>query len=482
MSLAADEVRRRATSGAVLLAARGGLILVVGIGANIVLARLLEPRDFGLVAIGAVLIVLGGYLVQGGLGAALVQRAEPPTQHELEVVNGLQLAAAGAMTLVFGAVALPFGRDGLVVIVMLSTLPISVLRSPSVVVLERELSYRTIAKVDVLEALAFYAWAIGTVALGFGVWGMATAMVVRALVGTLAMLRLGPLGLVRPRWSWPDARPLLGFGAKLQAVSIVSIIRDQGLNLAIAAVAGAATLGVWSLAYRVLQAPTMVFATVNRVSFPTMARMLGAGRDPRRAIERGVATLTVVAGIVTVAVAGFAPALPALVGDEWGGVPATIAWSCAAILLGAPIYIVAVGYLYAAGRVGDVLGAMTVYAIVWFGLSLPLLPSMGAPAIGLGWLVSAAVNALQLSWLTKRQTGAAIASHLLPPALVGVAAGAVGWWIGTAGSETVPDGILGAASGELVLLGGLALVGRPLLHDAYRLVTEAARGAVAPRA
>lgn len=475
--LAADELRRRATSGAALLAARGALILGLGVGANIALARLLEPRDFGVVALGSVLIVLGGYLTQGGLGAALVRRTEPPTQRELEAVNGLQLAATVLLAVVFAAIALPFGRDGLVVATMLATLPISILRAPAVVVLERSLSYSAIAKVDVLEAVAFYAWALGTVALGFGVWGMASAMAVRALVGTGAMVVLGPLGLVRPRWSWAVARPLLGFGAKLQAISLVAIARDQGLNLAVAAIAGVATLGIWNLAFRVLQAPSMVFATVGRVSYPAMSRLLDAGRDPRSTIERGVATLTAISSVAAVAIAGFAPALPSLVGDAWKGVPATLAWSCAAFVIGAPIYIMTVGYLYAADRVGEVLRSMTAYAAVWLAVALPLLPSLGAPAIGLGWIAASIVNVVHLSWRTHRLAGTSLAINFLPPALIAAAAGGAGWAIATAGRESVLHGVLGAAVAEIVLIGGLALVRRALLRDAVRLLREAGRGA-----
>src|SRR5919107_4151085 len=154
--LPAGEVRRRATGGAMLLAARSALILALGVVANIVLARLLPPRDFGLVALGAVLVVLSGYIVQGGFGAALVRRVEPPTKRELEAVNGLQLAATFVLVAIVSLIALPFGRDGLVVIVMLASLPLTVLRAPATVLLERRLSYRTIATVDVIDAVAFY--------------------------------------------------------------------------------------------------------------------------------------------------------------------------------------------------------------------------------------------------------------------------------------------------------------------------------------
>jgi O-antigen/teichoic acid export membrane protein len=225
--LGPDEVRIRATAGAALLGARGALIYTLGIGANLVLASLLAPRDFGLVALGTVILVVGGYFAQGGFGAALVRRERPPAQIELEAVNGLQLGLAGSVAALSAAGAAGFGRDGLVVATMVVSLPITLLRTPSVIVLEQRLSYRVIATADVVEAIAYYLWAIGAVALGLGVWGLATAVVVRAIAGSATLILLGPLGLVRPRWAWSHLRPLLGFGAKFQATAVLQIAREQ---------------------------------------------------------------------------------------------------------------------------------------------------------------------------------------------------------------------------------------------------------------
>ena len=475
----ADEIRRRATGGAALLAARGGLILGLGLVSNIVLARLLVPRDFGLVALGSVLLVFGGYLLDGGLGAALIRRPEPPGERTLAAVNGLQLAATVSLALLAFAVAVPIGRDALVVATMVVSLPITILRAPSVVVLERRLSYRTMATVDVVEAVVFYAWSIATVALGMGVWGMATGMVVRALTGTTVMVRRGPIGLVRPRWSWAEVRPLLAFGAKLQVVALVAIFREQGLNVGIAAIGGIATLGVWNLAFRVLQVPVMLYTTVARVSYPAVSRLIGAGRDPRAAIEQGVATITVATAVVLVAMVGFAPALPALVGQAWEDVPPTLAFACVALIVNAPVYVMTVGYLYAVDAVGAVLRSMAAYAVIWLAVGLSLLPALDTPAVGLGWIAGGVVNAALLATQTTRRTGASIWTNLLPPATAAAAAGAAGWAIATARDEAVVDGLLGALGGEVVFVATLAVVGRSMLRDALALLVETARGTVA---
>src|SRR5204862_1416835 len=135
-------------------------------------------------------------------GAQLIGRAQPPERGELQAVLGFQLAVSVVVLVCFTAAAWPFGRTGLVAAVMLTSLPLATLRLPTALVLERQLSYRAIATADVIETVANFAWAIATVAAGMGVWGLASATPVRALVGSLVLIRMGPLGFLRPVWSW----------------------------------------------------------------------------------------------------------------------------------------------------------------------------------------------------------------------------------------------------------------------------------------
>jgi PST family polysaccharide transporter len=327
-----------------------------------------------------------------------------------------------------------------------------------------------VATADVLEALCYYLWAVGAVALGLGVWGLATAVLVRATVGSAAITMLGPLGPVRPRLSWTHVRPLVGYGLKYQATGLLQVGREQVLNVGVAAVAGLATLGVWNLAWRVLQIPVMLFITVNRVAFPSMSRLLAAGEDPRPVIERGLAVLAALTGVVTVPLVALAPSLPGLVGSEWAGVPPILFWSGIGLVLSAPITVATGGYLFAASGAGLVARATIASAAVWLGVALPLLPALGAPAVGIGWLASGLVYAGMLWRATVARTGAAIAERLVVPTTIALV-GTVAAWVA---AEQAPDsrlgGIVGLCLGEAVLLGGLALLSRPALTDTRRLV------------
>lgn len=470
--LAADEVRSRATSGAALLGARGLLVMIVGAAANLVLASLLTPRDFGLVTIGTVVITLATYLAEGGLGAALVRRREPPARSELEAVLGIQLGALTAIALAVAGAGALVGRDGLVVAMMTAALPLATLRTPSVIVLERDMVYRPIAVADVAEALVYYAWAIAGVAAGLGVWALASAVVVRAVAGSATITVLGPVGALRPRLAWSVVRPFAGFGAKFQAAMALPVAREQALNLVVAGVAGVAALGVWNLAWRVIQIPVLFFSTVSRVGFPAMSRLLGAGQDPRPLLERGVQALAAITAVAVVGLVGLSVALPRLVGHAWSDVPAVILWSGVALTISAPLLTATVGYLYAAGAAGIVAVATLASGLVWCVGSGALLPRYGPPAVGIAWVAAAVVNTAIVARRAGALTGAALAARAAPGVAVSLVAIAAGWLVGHAPDGRLIGGVAGFVTAEAVLLGGLAIVSRRGLADAWALLRQ----------
>jgi O-antigen/teichoic acid export membrane protein len=424
-----QDVPRRAASAVKSLGARGVVVGVLGIAGNLALARLLTPRDFGLVALGTTLLVAGRFLGEGGLGVALIGRVAAPTRRELEAVLGVQLAATTALAVLAGAVALSFGAAGAVPALMLVALPLETLRVPGVIVLERELDYRRVACADIVEAVVQYGWAIGAVAVGWGVWGLASAAVVRTLAGSVTMTWLAPCGLVRPRLSWREVRPLLGFGVRIQGANLVMIAREAALNAGIAAIGGVAALGVWALAVRVMQVPMIAFTTLGRVAYPAMAR-LRAGRVDADAVERGIGVVAVALGPIPVGVAAAAPALlPALLGARWSGVSSVLVPAAAGMSIAAPVVVAAGGALLAAGKPGEVLAATVVNALVWVAIALGLLTTLGLSALGVGWLAGSVAQVVVLRRAAARDLGARTLTPLATPAAVTLAAGAAGWTV-----------------------------------------------------
>jgi O-antigen/teichoic acid export membrane protein len=424
------------------------------------------PAEFGTVALALSVLALGGVVFDGGLGASLVRRPTDPTIEELRNVLAVQIAGATALVAIVASIGVWLGEAGGVAALMMLALPAWALRGPGLIMLERRLSFGPIAAVEVGEVLAYYVWAVVAVALGYGVWGVATASIAKALVGTLILFKLEPGGLMRPAVSWERIRSLLGFGVRVQAVELVRVLRDQILNLGTFAVAGAATLGLWALATRVLQLPVMLFEPLWRVSFPAMSQLIAAGENPKPLMERAVAVVSAATAMISTMLVCSAPALvPAVFGARWADAAGAVATACIGLQLSGPISVVAAGYLFASGNASAVLRSLLTQAAVWVAIALPLLPSLGATALGLGCIGAGIAEAMIFSRVAQRSSGARLMRPQVLPLTILLVASTGGWFAVSALEPT----ILAAAAGALL---GAVVYGTVLLALRPAVVTQ----------
>jgi O-antigen/teichoic acid export membrane protein len=447
---------------------------------SVVVARLLTPQDFGVVAIGLSVVLFAGLLADGGLGAALIRQAESPSTEELAAVAGLQLAVTVGLAVVVAMIAAPFGETGWVVALMVSSMPLVTLQVPGRIRLERELSYRPLALVEVGQVVTYWAWAIGLVVAGWGVWGLGSATIARAVAGAALMAWLRPEGLLRPAFSWTRVRPLLGFGIRFQGAAATWLVRDQALNACIAAIAGLGTLGYWSLARRLLDVPFLLLESLWRVSFPTMAKLVAAEEDVASILTRAAGVAAVASGVILTALAGSASGLiPGLFGEQWREASTAVPWACLGLGISGSTLAAALGYLYAVGDASAVLRAELLHALALFVVTLPLLPPLGVEAVGVGWLVSSAVQAVVLQRAVQRWTRARLLRPLFVPVCVGIVAGGIGWFVTHLGGDDLWAGLAGGACSSLCFLGGLLVFKRRLVYETFRFAVSSVRAATA---
>ncbi len=469
-------LRRRVASGVFSVASLGAFNLVVGFFGSIVIARMLLPQDFGLVALGSTVIMFASAFSDGGLASGLIRREAPPTRSELGVALGVQLAFASGLALVVASFAATWGRPGLVIALMMLVLPISAIQTPSRVMLTRDVRVGAVATVESVSYLLYYGWAVGGVLAGMGVWALASAAVVKTTMTTVGVIRIGCQGLPRARLRGARMlKPVMAFGLRFQSTSLVGIARDQGLNVAIAVVAGPATLGLWSLARRVLELPILMFEPLHRVSLPFMTQVMARRHDPARLIDRGVAVSATASGFVLAAAAAALPGLvPIVFGAQWAPAGDVLPWLCASLLIAGPPSVVGVGYLYAANAPGIVLRATALHTIATFAVTLPLLPIFGLTAIGLGLVVGAVVDVVVISRGISSKTSARPLRVAGPLLAIAVLAGACGTLV-----ASTDDGVVAALAGAAVACGVylalLAIFQLGALLETIRLLTRAVR-------
>ena len=354
--LARSEISSRATRGAVSIMARGFGVRLIGMLGNILLARLLLPSEFGMIALGNTILAFGAFLASGGLAATLVRQPGKLARYDLQIVFGSQLVITVLVAAAVTIIGVPLGQAGALAAIMTWSLVIDSGRATNAIPLEREMAYRLVLQAEMIEVFVWNAFAVVAVAVGLGVWGVAVAQIARALTGYLALTLRGPIGFVLPRLNWGRGRELFSLGAKFQGLQVVLLIRDQGLSIAIAAIGGFEALGVWNIVYRFTTVVIILMESLWRVSFPAMSRLRETGEDPLPVVERAASMAAVVSGVLVVPLAGAAPALiPVLFGPHWTAAVRVLPLAACAVMLAGPVSAIAIGYLLSEGRPGVML-------------------------------------------------------------------------------------------------------------------------------
>lgn len=465
--LSATEIGHRASSGAAFLIGKGGLQQVLGLASTVVIARVLVPDQLGLFAIASTISAFLWMLSGGqGLAGGLIRRPVAPDYEDLRTYVALQVAITAILAAIVGAIALPFGTLGQVTTLMVAAGPIAAFRGAGWVVLERQLLYRKLATAETFELCVYYGWTISTVALGWGVWGLATATVARAVVGTTAVLVLSPTGVVLPLFDRRRARALLGIGIRVQAVELVAAARDQIVILTTAAVGSLSVVAYWSLLVRVLQAPGMLLGTLVRVSFPAMSRLQASGEDPGRLMPRLLPATTILTGALLAPLAGGAPALvPLLFGDKWLPVADVLPLACLALVIHAPLSVAGQGYLWALGDAKAPLRGQIIDAVVIAAVGLPLVAPLGVLGLVIGLVAAATAHAAVLAHAVGRHAHIDVLKLVRVPILFWAVAAGTGWACAQMGGPLLVRAVVSCSVALLVYIGLLALTHRELLGE-----------------
>jgi O-antigen/teichoic acid export membrane protein len=467
--VAGADLKQRAVFGAFIVVVRGAGVRLIGTGGYLVLAGLLSPADFGIVAFGLAITFATKFFTDAGLATALIRRPVPPSHDEYRTVLGIQFIATLILALVAVAwwAVLPTKVSGVTALFLLG-LPLIAFRIPSLVALERRLEFRPTAVGEVVEVGVYNVVAVGAVLLGAGPAGLGLAAMVKTAVGTCVINRLGPVGWLRPRISLRAAREVLPFGLKVSAGDAVGLGRDQGLNVVIAAVAGYSTLGLWTIANRLFTLPLLLFESLWRVSLPTMVQVRATRDDAGEVMLRGVSLGAVLGTLVLVPFAVAAsPALALLVGDQWRQAGDVAPWFCLGMAISAPLSAAAIGYLYAEDAAGAVLVCTAGAAIVLLASSVVALLAIGYVGVGIGWAIGAVTVALLLSRSVRRRSGVNLMGPLRRPTL----AGSLAVLIGVVATKSVPDDLTKAAIGTFVSVSGYLLLVTLLDRPGVRYAT-----------
>ncbi len=268
-------VAKAASAGAwsaIDIVLRQGVQFVV----SIILARLLVPEDFGVMALLAFFTSLSIVFVQGGLSMALVQRQYTTPEQETAVF-WTNLCAGILFALILIAIAPWVARfygyplmDPLMYVVAAQVV-LSSLGAVQSSLLTRTLRFDQLTKTGILSSVISGVLGVAAAMNGWGIWALALQILSQAAIGSAALWWVIDW---RPAWRvrFASIRDLIGFGAHLSLSSVLEVVYAQGFILIIGKVYGARDLGFLSRATSIQNLPTgIVSAVIARTALPLFA-------------------------------------------------------------------------------------------------------------------------------------------------------------------------------------------------------------------
>jgi len=291
--------------------------------ATLILAKLLVPSDFGIVAIAQLIVTIAQIVRDLGLAQALIYRAGD-VEEAASTAFFLVLAWGVLLCLLIGAMAsqtaLFFNEpDATAVIRALAlTLVISSFGVVPSALLEKELEFKRKVLPEFLPVAGYALLAVGLAALDLGAWSIVWGRIGQATLSALLMWKASHWRL-RFSFDVRVAREILGYGKHILGGSILNMVFLYIDNAFVGKILGATALGYYTFAFAMANLPTQsVTPVVNKVAFPSYVQLRDRKLDLGHAYLRSLKLVSLITFPATLGLATISPKfLHTLYGHKW---------------------------------------------------------------------------------------------------------------------------------------------------------------------
>lgn len=388
---------------------------ILGLVSTLILARVLVPADFGIVAMAFSFIFLAQLLSAFGFDVALIhkQDASEAHYHSAWTLNFLLGATITLLTLAAAAPIADFYKQPNVfwVVCALSLGPLfGGCENIGVVAFRKDLDFRREFMFQISRR--FVSFAV-TIPLAFWLrsyWALVAGTLAMRLAGTITSYFVHPF---RPRFSLAQAASLLQFSKWLLVNNVLGLLKERMSDFVIGRIAGAGALGIYNITYEFSNLPTTeIGAPINRALLPGFAKLT----DAAAVRATYVSAMSMLALVAVPTAAGILAVshffVPVVLGTKWlAGVPLMeiFAISSAFLMFHASISSV----LIARGHPGTATHTNAVFVVILALLLLVLAPVYGAKGAACAALSTTILTTPLYLYQLRRRVGVPMRTFLV---------------------------------------------------------------------
>ncbi|MFZ6843207.1 lipopolysaccharide biosynthesis protein [Undibacterium sp. RuTC16W] len=273
---------------------------VMSLGTTLILARILSPADYGLIAIAMIVIGFIGFFNEVGIGSAIVQKTELTTTE----VNGCFVIALMVSSVL---VCLTVASSGLIadfyehpqlkkmISVLASGFIFGAFSTVPMAFLRKDMQFKAIAGVNILATLIQSIVSLVLALLGYGVWSLVWGFVTASIVTSTGFFLLSSW---RPRGAYGirEASNLVIYGLHVTSTRIFWYLYTNADKAIVGKMLGAKSLGIYDMAFSLATLPSAQITTlVINVASPLFSKLqknLAELSSVMLQLTRGVAYVT----------------------------------------------------------------------------------------------------------------------------------------------------------------------------------------------
>lgn len=412
--------------------------MAISFVANIVLARLLSPDDFGCIGMLAIFITLSATFIDGGFGSALIQKKEP-TEEDYSTIfywnmllsillYGLLYFTAPHIAHFYNIPLLSavLRVEGLVLIIN----ALSLIQNNR---LRKQLQFKKLAIIDISSAILSITISILMATKGFGIWALVAQQL---LLCSFSTLFLWIVGKWHPRlvFSVKSFKELFNFGFFILLANLVNTFCNNIQGLLIGKVYNSSTMGYYSQGKKLEElSSTSISNVVDRVAYPILAE---AQDDKPRMIHMlsqfitSLAYLTIPLMLLFILIAK--PLIVLIYSTKW--LPSVHYFQILCIA-GIAISLQGINY-YAVAAVGKS-GRLLLWTLIKRGIGLVFvvggLAAFGMDGLLTGMVITSYTIYIINAALVHKHVGYRLHQqflHLLPIAIIGICAFLLSFYCG----------------------------------------------------
>jgi PST family polysaccharide transporter len=471
------DLGRHAARGGIIAVAAQPIRMVMQFVFTAILARLLAPEAFGIIAMATSVTSFVALFSELGLTSATIQRSHV----DQNLVSGLFCVGLGIslvlMPLIWALAPLAvwFFKDPRVanpIIALSVSFPLAALGAQHTALLLRSMRWMT------LQWTGLVGHAAGGVAGILIAWKTDLsywALVITALVAQIVTLSL--IWLLCP-WrpslvtNWRDVRSGLHFGAYLAGFGIVNFFHRQLDNIIVGLRFGATELGYYSRGYQMMLLPLNIFSgPLSSAIEPSLSRLQNQPERWRQAFLDALGLVMFLgAGVAAGLIAVADPLVITIYGSGWEKAATIFEWLAVSLFAGVPMH--ASGWIYVSLGQSRRMFIWSLFFVPIVSLGFVLAIPYGPVGIAISYAITMSLLLVPCFAFASRGTPITLLDALiviLPLAGCGIIAALAGLWVSTHEQGILLRLILGAITAGLTyLLLAAALITKAAMYRELR--------------